>query len=60
MRVPMIQCPICKVSTLVPVWRKVPEYSGNYPTGRNRVICDYLLCESCGYTETVDDSFDIK
>lgn len=28
------------------------------PTGRTRKACSCLLCDMCGYKETVDDSFD--
>lgn len=29
-----------------------------YKTGRSRRAVDYLLCDCCGNTEAVDDSFD--
>lgn len=44
---------------LSPVWftEKERDRHGIW-TGRTRHAVDYLLCESCGERECVDDSFD--
>lgn len=46
-------------SPLAPIWFTEREYGrNNIPTGRKRTAVDYLLCESCGHRECVDDTFD--
>ena len=29
-----------------------------HETGRYRIACDYLVCDYCGNTSPVDDTFD--
>lgn len=58
MTIPLIPCPSCDF-TLKPVWFLEKELDNHgIPTGRTRKACSCLLCDMCGYKETVDDSFD--
>ena len=58
MTIPLIPCPSCGF-TLKPVWFLEKELDNHgIPTGRTRKACSCLLCDMCGYKETVDDSFD--
>lgn len=41
------------------VWYREKELDAHgIPTGRTYKACSCLLCDSCGYRETVDNSFD--
>ena len=58
MTVPSISCPSCGF-TMQPVWYREKELDAHgIPTGRTYKACSCLLCEACGHSETVDDSFD--
>lgn len=58
MTIPLIPCPSCDF-TLKPVWFLEKELDNHgIPTGRTRKACSCLLCDMCGYKETVDGSFD--
>lgn len=44
---------------LVPIWYKEKERDCHgVLTGRERTACSHLLCEYCGKSYTVDDTFD--
>ena len=44
---------------LNPVFFKEKEYDDfGIPTGRTRMACSHLLCEYCGKSYAVDDTFD--
>lgn len=53
-------CPNCG-ELLYPVWFIEKEWDYNqgfaHETGRVRKNVNYLLCEFCGHSESVDDSF---
>lgn len=52
-------CPMCGSEFYAPKYTKVKEVDDRgIPTGRVIAICDYLLCDDCGHTDCVDDSFD--
>lgn len=55
------ECSECG-DALKPVWfieeEETVTYGVRTKTGRKRKACSHLLCESCGNTECVDDSFD--
>ena len=58
MTVPSISCPFCGI-TMQAVWYREKELDAHgIPTGRTYKACSCLLCDSCGYRETVDNSFD--
>ena len=67
MTVPSISCPFCGI-TMQAVWYREKELDAHgIPTGRIcanysckalHFSCSCLLCDSCGYRETVDNSFD--
>jgi hypothetical protein len=52
-------CEKCK-SPFQPVYFIDEELDSVYfqPTGRTRISVDYLLCDTCGDTIIVDNSFD--
>lgn len=51
-------CPYCGFA-MGPVWYLEKELDTHgIPTGRTYKACSCLLCDSCGYRETVDGSFD--
>lgn len=54
-------CSVCN-GNLVPIWFIKEEYRYSngirYKTGRKKRAVDYLCCQNCFHTETVDDSFD--
>ena len=55
---PCIPCATCGF-TMKPVWYLEKELDAHgIPTGRTHKACSCLLCDMCGYKETVDDSFD--
>lgn len=47
---------------LHPVWFREEEYESNngimFKTGRTRIACSHLQCETCLKKECVDDSLD--
>lgn len=54
MTIPLIPCPSCDF-TLKPVWFLEKELDNHgIPTGRTRKACSCLLCDMCGYKETLD------
>lgn len=54
-------CPECG-NMLQPVWftewETVVREGFLYKTGRWRIACSHLVCESCGKPQAVDDTFD--
>lgn len=51
---------ICECGTpLSPVWFIEEERDKHFhKTGRKRKACSHLICEDCGKTYPVDDTFD--
>lgn len=45
---------------LEPVWFTEYERKRGIKTGRKRTACSHLVCEYCGKTYPVDDTFDGK
>lgn len=53
-------CSKC-LKDLSPVWFEEIEYDKYHrQTGRKRMAISHLLCEYCGHTECIDDSFDAQ
>jgi uncharacterized protein with PIN domain len=53
----MEKCDKCGNIT-VKIWFKEIEYRKGIPTGRERNAVSHMLCENCGKTFCVDDTFD--